>query len=128
MRTMNNTYIVGGVEINLDDPEFSGQKARLLNQLLFNLRAQLPDLVELKEPAPYGKYEYNFFNPGHCYDLKYACGHVYHATADNWFRPRCAVCGAAMEKEFATVDTMWRRRELPKPKKLLDVILTGKKE
>ncbi len=122
-----NTYIIGGEEVDLNAPEFAGQKARLLNQLLFELRAQLPEIVKLQEPAPYGKYEYNFRVLDRCYDLVYACGHKYHATADNWFHPRCEVCGAEMEKHVATTPG-WRKRVAGSAKKGMMSTLLGEDE
>ena len=123
-----NTYVVGGVEVDLNAPKFSAQKARMLNQLLFDLRGALPDVVIMKEPAPYGKYEYNFHVLDRCYDLRYECGHEYYATTDNWFQPRCPVCGAAMEKEFAQKGTMWNRREIPTKKGVLAAALSSLKK
>lgn len=117
-------YVIGGVEIDLDDPKFSPAEAGDLNQRFYELGRILPDLVHTKEPDPYGEFEYCFFNPGRTYDLSYPCGHSYHATENNWFRPQCGVCGKAMEKEAAAPKTMWRRRAIKK-KPAVVALLTG---
>jgi hypothetical protein len=118
-------YMVGGVEVDLGDPKFAPAEVVVLNQKLYELGHILPDLVKVKEPEPYGNYEYQFFNPGRTYDFTYPCGHQYHMTENNWYRPQCEVCGKAMEKEAAAPKTMWRRREIKKPKPAIVQMLTG---
>ena len=113
--------------MDLNAPEFAGAKARALNQLLYELRALLPEIVKTKETLPYGKYEYNFRVSGRCYDLKFPCGHEYHATEDNWFQPRCPICGAEMETKVGTTSG-WSRREKALPKRTLKLLFTGAKE
>jgi hypothetical protein len=118
-----NIFIVGGsLEINPNDPKFSKAEAEALQNHLWMLRGKVPKLVQMKEEGPVGDYEYNVKTGDSSYSLKYGCGHEYHASPDTWFRPKCVVCMAAMEKETATNERLWSKRLLPGRKPVIKVL------